>query len=95
MTSHLYRDRLSRKAPLPDLTDEQVSLQRLYHNVFGSPEGLKVLDDICERLCHIDTAATGGDPYAIVEFNGRRSVGIEIARLALAPFDDRKPEVVR
>lgn len=93
MTAPLYRDRLSRRAPAPDTTAEEVSRARLYHNVFGSPEGIKVLDDICQRLCRIDEPFLDGNPILMADANARRNVGMMIAILALAPYDDKKPEV--
>lgn len=92
-TKPLYVDRFQRRQPGADVTEIQVSLARLYRNVFGSHEGQKVLDDICQRICHIDSPAYQGDPHTVMEFNGRRNVGIEIAILALAPLDDSKPVV--
>jgi hypothetical protein len=92
LTGPLYRDRIGRRAQ-PDVTEQQIDLHRLYRTVFGTPEGLKVLDDICERICALDRSVHNGDPLSIMEINGRRNVGIEIATLALAPFDAKKPEV--
>ena len=93
MSTPLYRERMGRRAPEADTIEQAVSLARLYHNVFGSPEGMKVLDDICMRLCHIDDAFVVSDPLMMADSNGRRNVGVAIATLALGAYDDSKPEV--
>lgn len=89
----LYRDRVSRRAPEVDLSHEHVSLRRQFRAVFGTPEGMKVLDYICTTLCHVDDVAVSTDYGALIDANARRNVGLTIAALVLAPYEDAKPEV--
>ena len=89
----LYFDRLSNRAPEPDVIAEQVSMARLYHNVFGTPEGSKVLDHIMGTLCKVDEPFLSPEPILMADANARRNVGIAIGILALADYDDSKPEV--
>ena len=89
----LYRHRAE---AAPKITDhEQQRMAKLIRRVLGSPEGLEVLDYICETLCHIDSPVVSSDPYFIVDANARRNVGITLAHLVLAPIEDSdKPEVM-
>lgn len=69
-------------------------MARLFRRVFGTAEGMVVLDHIVNDMCRVDDINLVADPLLIVDQNARRNVGIAIARLVLAPFEDaQKPEV--
>lgn len=68
-------------------------LARLYRTVFGTPEGEKVLADICFRLCGIDHAMYDANASVMAWRAIRRDLGEQIAHLALDPIIDEKPEV--
>lgn len=66
----------------------------LYKNVFGTPEGQKVLTDILNRLCNVDGPLFTNDAIGIAYNAARRDVGIEIARLYFMEVNEQKvPEV--
>ena len=90
----LYRQRMAmRRQSDQAVLDEPHHVAQLFHHVFGTPEGGKALDYICLQLCRIDDAYVSADPMALVAANALRNVGLTIAKLALAPYHDSKPEV--
>jgi hypothetical protein len=50
----LYRGRVARRAAELDKLDDQYHVAQLFHHVFGTHEGGKALDYICQVLCGID-----------------------------------------
>lgn len=89
----LYRERMMREPSDQKVADEQIHLAQLFHAVLGSPEGLRVLDYICNRLCNVDDVCLSVDPMILVDANARRNVGLAIAALTLKAYDAKKPEV--
>src|SRR5262245_53091128 len=95
MTAPAFRERMGMRRPSDNkILDDQLKVSQLFHGVFGTPEGRKVLDYICQNICFLDTALPdNSDPMLLAAQNGRRNVGLQIAGLALLPYDDAKPEV--
>jgi hypothetical protein len=89
----LYRQRMAARRQEESPFDEDLKLAQLFHHVFGTPAGIKVLDHICNVLCKIDEPFLAADPMLMADANARRNVGVRIAILALAPYDASKPEV--
>jgi|SoiMethySBSTD1v2_1073268.scaffolds.fasta_scaffold320249_2 hypothetical protein len=90
----LYRQRMAMRRPSDQaVLDDPLKVAQIFHYVFGSPEGQKVLDIIVRDICHVDAPYTVSDALGMADANGRRNVGLRILELALAPFDDTKPEV--
>lgn len=76
-----YRSRLDRRPTAVD--NENYLLAQAYRQVFGTPEGQRVLDDICQRVCGVDAILTYSDPMHAVAYVERSNIGKQIARLAL------------
>lgn len=86
----MIRDRMTRTNAR--VTREDVDVAQLYRSVFGTPEGEKVFDDLMMR-CGVDAPVFHAEPLAMAFNAARRDIGLEIARLVLAAYDDSKPEV--
>ena len=65
--------------PMP--RDSAKDMQQRYRNVFGTPEGCRVLGDIL-TLGHVGETLNPTDPVAVAEYNA----AVTIARMAGA-FD--------
>lgn len=85
-----YRERFAR--PPTPVDNENYKLQATYRQVFSTPEGQRVLDDICQRLCGLDAVVTYSDPVQAVAIVERQNVAKQIARLALGTIVDDKPK---
>lgn len=81
-----YRDRFAR--PPTPVENENFKLQKAYQFVFSTPEGQRVLDDICQRLCGLDAVVGYSDPIQAVAIIERQNVAKQIARLALGTIVD-------
>lgn len=88
-----YRDRFAK--PPTERQIEQHLLASAYRNTFATPEGRKVLDDICQRLCGLDAVVAYNDPTHAVAILERQNVGKQIAALALTPATESKAVEVR
>ena len=71
----------------------EIEIAQVYRHVFGTPEGERVLADICFRLCGIGNALWHPDAVIMGHNAAIRDVGERIAHLALDPIDNSKPEV--
>lgn len=87
-----YRERFAAPKPPTDQQTENFLLRQAYRNVFSTTEGLRVLDDICQRLCGLDAIVAYNDPVQAVAIIERQNVGKQIAALALAP--ELKPKSI-
>lgn len=66
-------------------------IANLYRDVFNSPDGRKVLADLCNRAGLLAVSAERGDPYMTHFNDGKRALVLEI--LDLVRWDAE--EVVR
>ena len=68
---------------------------KLYRHVFATPEGEKVLDDILQRICLLDSYVQFDEPLQAARAIERKNIGIEIANLVMRPITDQplKPKV--
>lgn len=56
---------------------KQDSLYRAYQKVFNSPDGKKVLEDLCVH-CNILQSTYAKDPYETYFKEGKRAIGMHI-----------------
>ena len=96
MAEPAYRDRFAMRRPSDQkIVDDRIKVAQLFHGVFGTPEGRKVLDYIVQEICLVDTALPfNTDPMTLAASNAQRAVGLQIAGLALLDYDDKKPDVL-
>lgn len=73
--------------------DEEYARIKLYLNVFGSPEGQKVLRDIVDRVCGVNKSPFAGDPYVTAHLVGKQDVARVILALCNPRLDPQKPTV--
>jgi hypothetical protein len=72
----------------------EIEIAQVYRYVFGTPEGQRVLADICYRLCGIGNAIWSHDSAIMAHNAAVRDMGERIAHYALDPIDNSKPEVI-
>lgn len=90
-----YRARAELKTDprLADLAAARHALARAYSNVFTTPEGRAVLNDIVQRICGVDAIVTASEPMHAVAILERANVGKQIAALAAGPSTERETKI--
>ena len=66
------------------MNTEQQKLVSAYSDIFDSPTGKIVLDDLAEMCFDNETTFFPGDPYVSAAQEGRRSVLLRIRRMIAA-----------
>jgi len=86
--------RLKERLTAPDTPDIVEQRSAIYKEVFGTPQGQKVLSDILNRICGVDAPGFTNDALGLAYNQARRDVGLEIARLVWLEFNKKQtPEV--
>ena len=73
-----------------------------YHTVFGTPQGQRVISDLCQRHSVFDPCHVPGDSHSSSYNDGRRSVVVDLLRylqtspeqldnLLASPYGDYDP----
>ena len=67
---------------------DALTLRRTYRAVFGTPDGQRVLRDICKASCVISSAYTAANPNQTAYDNGARDLALGILRTLYRSDED-------